>query len=329
MMPATSAPRYREGVGVALHAWPRQEFTRAQMYSDFGRGTIMVDGCCPEGPFIDPEHARASLDHHRGVIRGITQATCCQAYFGLPGGLFDAFRTDGVLDLTLHVNDCDPDVYSTVYVFTRHPHIYNRHVARLIHVTGEIDVCGGWHPSIPLDSKILRELAWISQPYVAARLNGELARMDAAGMLRIIELCCNRIDENVAGRGREVPLNMGYDVLDIAKAGFYLVRETGFYARMLMRARGIEHFVSVREGPNGTFLYSNGFLQLAPSRTTPSIERQLAALLSAERVAGGTGSWGGSDIISGGPRAGSVLTPAVVCEVIAEVYGEHRARIGA
>lgn len=312
---------------VVLYLHPRQKFSREEVYRLFGPYAVFLDGCCSDGPFIDRARPVASLDHHNKVIRSITRATSHQAYDQVNGDLFDLFRKDGIPYVELHANDPDPDVFTAVYCFTHYPYISTPQVRRIVEVTGQIDIYGGWHPSLPLDSSILRELAWINEPYAEARIGGELARMTEGGMRRVIESCCARIDKNIHGHGGEIPLdekNTSYEVLESTNFGLEVVHEHGYYARMKMRARGMRHFISVRDGVDGKHLYSDGFLTLYPAREVPPLELQFEDLNIAERLAGGTETWGGSDLIGGGPWGGSVLPPSEVVRVIGGTYHRYR-----
>ncbi|MDP2710757.1 MAG: hypothetical protein Q8O56_06025 [Solirubrobacteraceae bacterium] len=313
-------------VELVLH--PREVIT-AKEAKRFPPFSIFVDGYATGGPFMDRETPLASFDHHNEVIRSITMATWQQLHLATTAELFQVFRRDGVPYAVVHANDPDPDVFGSWYSVSRYPHHNTRPVRRLMDVTGKLDMLGGWLPDISLDAPVLRQLAWITQPYWESRLDGELSRMSAAGMIRVIEAGCARIDEHVFGRGGEIPLDgerVEYRVLYRSPHGFAVVEEHGFYARMKMRADGIRHFISVRPGADPSRkLYSNGFLTIWPSREIPSLLRQFAVLSAREARAGGTAIWNGSDLIGGGPWNGSVLPIEAVVEELEALYVEQLA----
>jgi hypothetical protein len=161
---------------------------------------------------------------------------------------------------------------------------------------------------------IMRQLGWIFEPYVSARVSGRVSQMDMSEMRNVIESVCDRISRYTLGKGEEILLSTEYGVLG-GGPGWSLIKENGPYARSALFNAGIKAFVSVRENPNHTYTYTLG--KMSPFIHF-DLEKIYHALNEAEGIAqGDSNSWGGSDIVGGSPRAtGSKLAPARVSEII-------------
>jgi hypothetical protein len=175
---------------------------------------------------------------------------------------------------------------------------------RLVMMEDMLDATAGAYP-FPVDLPILRELAWVFEPYRQFRLSGQLAKRDAGAFRSVIEDVENRIYRHITGKGAELPLALDYTRLGGGK-GWAFVQEKGAQARTAMFADGIQAFVSMRERGEGRYDYVVG-------RMSPFIpfdcRRVYDACNMADHCEDGD-RWGGSDTIGGSPRIkGSGIQP--------------------
>ncbi len=286
---------------------------------------IALDGYVGTGPWFDPAGPRANFNHHEGVDRLATRATCAQVLMAIRQGLFDTFRDADGSRATLHVNDCDEDVCVSVALL-RNAHLVaaasNPLVNRLVAMEDALDTTAGAYP-FPVDLPVLRELAWVFEPYRRARFTSMLGRHrtpDAlAGIIADVE---HRILRHVTGSGGVVErFDTRYyvDNMGVSTTGWKFVREVGPYARTAMFADGVRAFVATREtgGQTGN-VYTVGRMSPYVPFPVPEI---LDALNRAEFGADVPADcWGGSDMVGGSPRvAGSRLTQADVIVAVQSV----------
>ena len=284
------------------------------------RCSVALDGYVIGGPKFDAHKVVANYNHHEGVDRLATRATCGQVLMAIRRGFFRAFRDDRGPCLTAYVNDCDEDVCVSWYLLSHgalSEQTMNPLLNRLVMMEDALDATAGAYP-FPADLPVLRELAWVFEPYRQFRLSGGLDRRDARAFRAVVEDVVGRVERHVVGRGSEVPLDVRYDRIG-GGAGWTMVREVGNEARTGLHADGVLAFVSVRERRDGRHTYVVG-------RTSPfvafPVRRVLDACNSVESaLAGDLGGdvWGGSDEIGGSPRAaGSRLTPDLVERIVRE-----------
>lgn len=72
--------------------------------------SIALDGYVNSKPLFDPKGPHLNLDHHTGVDRLTTRATCGQTLVVIRQGLFNAFKDNKGAKANVFVNDCDQDV---------------------------------------------------------------------------------------------------------------------------------------------------------------------------------------------------------------------------
>jgi hypothetical protein len=84
-----------------------------------GPYTIGLNGYVASGSRFDPAGPRLNLDHHTGVERLATRATCAQALLAIRQGLFDCFRDGDGPRAEVCVNDCDEDVCTAWFLLAR------------------------------------------------------------------------------------------------------------------------------------------------------------------------------------------------------------------
>lgn len=277
--------------------------------------SIALDGYVAEGPAFDPSGPWRNFNHHEGVDRLATRATCGQVLMDLRQGLFDLFRDDDGPRADVYVNDCDEDVCLSWFLLKHHTlatQSINPLLNRLVHMEDALDTTAGAYP-FPKDAVVLREMAWVFEPYRQFRLSGGLGRREANQFTSVITDVEHRILSHITGRGEELPLDLRYDVVGGGK-GWSLVEEHGSMARTGMFADGIRAFVSVRDHGDGRYTYTVG-------RMSHFIDFPIVDLLAAlDKAEGGEDHWGGGNTIGGSPRVtGSRLTPEQVTAIIEDV----------
>lgn len=240
---------------ITLHMEPQ---TPPMSWEEFRQRTgpfaVALDGYVADGPRRDfgLGGPRQNFNHHEGVYRPATRATCAQVLVEVRDGFFERFRDADGPRADVYENDCDEDVCTSVTVL-RHPHLaeatMNPFLNRLVGIEDMLDTFAGAYP-FPKDLPVLRKLAWVFDPYRRFRLSGSLERRDAAEYRGIVEDVEQRMLAHLTGHGSAIPLDFRYEVLRRGD-GWVMVRELGAHARTAMLADGIRAFVSVRERPDG------------------------------------------------------------------------------
>jgi len=291
---------------ISLYVHP---FATPITWEDFvqvGSYAIALDGYVPGPTRYSDAGPHASFDHHHGVDRLSTRATCAQVLMSIRMGLFQRFRDEQGPRADVFVNDCDEDVCLSWALLCRPDMCQsasNPLINRLVAAEDMLDSTAGMYP-FPADAPLLRELAWIFEPYRLFRQSGGLQRGKAIEFRSIIDDVAGRVFLHVVGRGREVSLDTRYEVLHRGR-GWTAVQEIGANARAGMFADGIRAFVSVRQLDKQRWAYAIGkassFIPLDLEDLTNTLNNAEACTLD---------RWGGGNVIMGSPRAGgSTLSP--------------------
>jgi hypothetical protein len=177
-----------------------------------------------------------------------------------------------------------------------------------------LDMSSGTFP-MPHERDLLAEVRWVFEPY--ARMRPRLLQCTVDDMRQVILDVHLRIDQFAVGRAGRVPLEGEYRRIG-GDGEWWLVEVDRAQARERMVAAGVRAAVEVvgRHGDRWTYTVwrRSEYIAWFPVRQI------LNALTGRELASGGTGSWGGADNVGGSPRpGGSVLTPDVVEQVVAEV----------
>lgn len=295
---------------VAPRTW-RDFIKNAPKYS------IALDGYVADESKFDADRCVANFNHHEKVNRLATRATCAQILMAIRMNLFDYFRdANNEINLNIFVNDCDEDVCLSYFLLKygyMAEYTINPNLNRLVSLEDYMDATSGAYP-YPKDAPVLRELAWIFEPYYRARYNGLLRHKTpeiCAGIITDVE---SRILRYLMGKGEELPLDTRYTVVGGGK-GWAMVEEQGIHARTGMRSDGINTFLSVTQRDADTYSYVLG--KTSPYVRTLDLDKLYRVLNGIECLTGDM--WGGSDIIGGSPRVGgSKLTPKDLERIINE-----------
>lgn len=278
--------------------------------------SIAIDGYVADGPRQDFSAAgpRMNFNHHEGVYRPATRATCAQALVEVRDGLFERFRDAGGPRLTVFANDCDEDVCTTWMILS------NAHLAeaavhpilnRLVSVEDLIDTFAGAYP-FPKDLPVLQALAWVYEPYRRFRIAGGVDRRNATEFRGIVEDVERRILAHLTGGGKSIPLDLRYRVVRRGE-GWSMVEELGAQARTAMLADGIRVFASVRQRPNGRRTVIIGKFR---AHTPVDLGTLCAELNAAEGVRAGE-AWGGGTTVIGSPLCtGTGLDDATISAIM-------------
>lgn len=277
--------------------------------------SIALDGYVigPSKFFQNENTIMANFNHHEGVDRLSTRATCAQVLLAVRQDLVDVFKDkNNEVDFTVFVNDCDQDVCLSWFILNNYwicQQTINPLINRLVHIEDMMDTCSGAYP-FSIDMPIMKQVAWIFEPYTQYRISGQIESKDNKGFKNVIYDVERRIHEHILGKGKSVSLDVAYEKIG-GGTNWSMVIEKGFDARTAMMSHGIKAFVSVRNRPDGKYAYSIGklsnFFQF-------DLELLYNALNQAEQ---GIDKWGGSNTIGGSPRStGSNLTPDQVQIII-------------
>ncbi len=275
--------------------------------------SIALDGYVADGPCLDRQRKYVNFNHHEGCYRPATRATCAQTLIAVRTGLFKRLlRKDNVPHALVWANDCDEDVCLAWYIL-KNAHstesLIHPMLNRLVDVADKMDTAGGmWHLSP--DTPILRQLAWIMQPYRSFRASGGLERRDPLAFSSVVEDVGRRIEHHLVGQGGEIALDTRYNVIR-AGHGWSMIEEIGTYGRQGALADGIHAFLTVRPRSDGRWDYVIGQSSDYDHFDTP---RYIAM---ANEIEAPPARWGCGTTIGGSDRAqGSAIAPAVLFDMI-------------
>ncbi len=271
---------------------------------------IALDGCVRGPSRWSPDGPYASMNHHEGVDRGSTRATCEQAVLMVAQGLWDTMIRDGVPRADVHVNDCDADVCTSIWVLGHPDRLHEPAVQDLINLEGILDATGGcWAPPW-VDADMLAQLAWAFEPYQRRRDAGDA--MDADTMTAVIDEVDERLTALVDGRGERRPAWGDFELVE-RRGPVAAIIEHGPYARIAARRAGIKTLVAERRSGHRRVV--------TLAKTSPFVATDLTvAYVRLNDIEGCTEDdpWGGSDLVGGSPRCrGTALPLTLVLDVVA------------
>lgn len=281
---------------------------------------IALDGFVNAPPAFDPAGPHRNFDHHRGPPRDDMLCTGLQVLRAVRKGLVECFMPTGDEEVPVGMLDCDPDVCVSWYAlecnFVTRQRV-NPAIHRLFGHIDDMDNASGLL-DVPRDIPIVRQAAWIFDPYWQFRFSGAIDQKEARAHLGILSDITSRINEFVAGRGRTLSIDDRYEKLGGGE-GWEMVREQGQHARMKMARRGIKAFVSVRENPQGRFVYTicrqSTYIPWFP---VPEI----CAFLNQNEEP--DCQFGGGDIVHGNAQGrGSIRGPDAITQAINAYQKEH------
>lgn len=285
-----------------------------------GPFSVALDGFVKEGPWYDGDLPSKNFNHHEGVARLETRATCAQVLVSVRQGFFKRFRDQNGPRATVYANDCDEDVCLSWFLLKNHvlaAQTMNPMLNRLVYMVDLMDTTAGAYP-FPEDLQSLHGLAWVFEPYRRFRFSGGLASRDPHAFLSIITDVEHRIMAYISGQGREISLDTRYEMYT-TEVGWSHIKELGTQARIGMFSDGIRAFVSSSPyGNEGRWMHILG--RMSEYIDFPVI-KLLEAMNEAEGLQGAD-RWGGGSTIGGAPRIeGSKLSPPEVAAIVRSVLG--------
>ncbi len=270
---------------------------------------LAIDGYVDGPSRWDWDGPWGTLDHHAGVERLRTGASCEQTAAAVRLGLWDRLGPGRTLDV--HLNDCDADTCLSVWLLRHAGRAAEDRVSTLVRWEGRLDARGGCALGL-VPERYLPHLAWVFDPYVAWR-HDPGADVGAAAQVEVIDRVGARIDAWADGAAEELPVDSGYEVLRRTEHAV-AVAEQGPYARLAMQADGRSCFVAVRE--------HGGRTVMTVGRVDDDVPLDLLAVWDdlndlEGRPPGHRDRWGGGDLIGGSPRrSGTALAVDEVCDVV-------------
>lgn len=294
-------------------------------------GTIFLDGAAEGEPFMDVQRDVYNLDHHDGVVRSFTLATCEQATVLVLRGLDLQAR-----EWTVWANDPDLDTVMAIWVLLNHMRLreegaaVRRRVLPLVRMEGCIDVHGlerlelcGFPPET--EKEMFERLETLREREAEVRQTGQWAEID---VLEYTLGLLHRID-GLVYEPHEIAEE--HRVEELARAelsgGRFAIacRAVGDAGGVYEVERSLRRLYGQRLGlialqkdeRNYTVRQVDPFLPA-------SLGRLYEQLNLVDPQAGGRSSgnrWGGSEEIGGSPRkTGTGLSPKEIIAVVQETY---------
>jgi len=307
---------------VFLHAEPGIVQSWDEFQSTKPPFSIALDGYVYGPTKYTSDGPYANFNHHELVDRLSTRSTCMQVFFSSRLGFFESFQKNGEPYAHVYVNDADQDV-CLAYWLLRDPEKtvsikWEEPLTKFLILEDFLDASGGAFPyddTNKLDS-LLKQQAWIFEPYTTARSNHILHQMNGDELHNLIEDICDRITLFSKSRSNSIDLDTTPQIIG-GGPGWKMILETSIYARTSIYASGTKSFVSMRNRKDGNFTYVIGKISPYVPFPLPSI---YDALNTEEDLDSSSNSWGGSDIIGGSPRkTGSTLAPKKIEDIINKV----------
>ncbi len=272
--------------------------------------SIALDGYVAEGPIIDIANKRANFNHHEGVVRIPTRATCLQVALYIRIGLFERhFRDQYGPKAYVYMNDCDHDVCLSRFAIKYSYLIKNPVNPCFNKVLGMVDILDTMAGAFPFDKDmpLLQELAWIFEPYTTFRLNGGVDRKNAWEFELILTLVEERIMAYILGDGEKLPLDTRFEVYKQYPT-WAITQEIGAQAKIGMMSSGIVAGFYFRDRGNGRWTHTIWRMSDLEDFPVPGFIKHISRLDDAE--------WGGGDTVGGSNRVlGSKFSPDQLDEI--------------
>jgi hypothetical protein len=298
--------------------------------------SIALDGYVAAPTKRDLKGPRANYDHHKGVDRISTRSTSDQVAMEINLGLFDAFIKDGQPFANIFVNDCDEDTCLAVWLLKHHERVLAHGepmINRLIFCEDRLDCTAGTYPF--RESETLRKIAWVFEPYNAARRSGRLSKISGDEIVFIIESVGQRITEYSLGGGGSQELNDDYKPIG-GGPSWTFITEAGPQARMKMSQGGIKAYVNLISPGRYSLGRVSEWVQFPLEEIFPALNDAENLKHIANWTATGNAGlpppfitaanrWDGSNTVGGSPRnpPGSLLSPQEVEAVLNQVLEKH------
>jgi hypothetical protein len=286
---------------------------------NYPNNSIALDGyVSDETKYLTKDKVMVNINHHENVNRLATRCTSSQIRLCSPLKLLDLFRNEkNNIEMNIYVNDCDEDVCLSYFLLKNvniSEAVFNPIINKLVDIEDKLDTCSGAYP-YPKDSAILREIAWVFEPYRIARFNGHLHSKQPTVYENVIMAVEDRIMKYLIGKGNQIDVDTRYTVIGGSKK-WSMVEEAGTYSRTGMMSDGINAYLSVSDRGDGTWTYSIGKMSPFVDFDIHFLYKELNKI---EKITTND-LWGGSDTTGGSPRkSGSKLSPKDMEKIINDI----------
>lgn len=296
-----------ESPNIAVHVERGQTATESNARKA-GPRTIYLDGAAQSPPFLDNERQIYNLDHHEGVVRAFTMATCEQALLLILRGMELAER-----NWDTYANEPDLDTALAIWLILNHKRIADKDariaekITPLVRLEGAIDALGldmkricGYSPD--KRERLEATLNELREEELKIKKDGTWDEIDFAeytvNLLHRIDRVVYRPMDFVEYRDLEelarVEVNKGNDVVFFrSEMGIYELEQ--YLTQLYGHPPGI--LVLQKNEKTYTLRQVDLFLPAQLDKIYERLNFQDPAVRSSDNL------WGGSGDIGGSPRA--------------------------
>lgn len=271
--------------------------------------SIALDGKVKAPTREDMSVPLANYNHHDGVDRYSTKATCEQVFEASKMGLHRAFP-----QIIAMVNDCDQDVITCNAILRSPHHADSPLISRLVAMEGRLDAYGGAFNFDVRKMPFLENMSWIFEPYTEFKDSGGLQRGKVSEYERVIEDASSRVDQYAMGRAEQIRVDDRYEV--IGKIGLFTeIERIGSMASLGLARDGVASTAEFHDLENG--LTQVTLAKVDRFQRCVDMVGLAVHLNELEAEAGGQPDWGGGNAYCCSPRnLGTVLSREEIEESI-------------
>jgi hypothetical protein len=264
------------------------------------------------GPYV-------SFDHHSGegieVDRFNYPSASAQIYSNREG-LLRNFSVGRSFFAHVYVNHGDQDSCLSLWQLENLDRVLKDEgrLRKLVDIEDLIDRMAGVC-RLDFTDPLVREQAWIFQPYSDLRMQGRTYHMAVEGLTVLLRAVEERITAYADGKAQQIDLDDRYEMLQRGKT-WGMIREIGPYARCNLLFNGITTIANTRTLEDGRHIHTiidrsgeeDGLLDLMRN-----LFNEIEGLSAATKF-----SWGGAKGMLSSPLVGSNLPWEVVAREIAK-----------
>ncbi len=290
-------------------------------WADFCQGpknSIAIDGYV-KGPTLFKEGPFASLDHHSGegveVDRFTFPSASAQVY-QYREKIRKDFEVGGEFFAHVYLNHGDQDSCLALWQL-HHLDFVLRDEERIESLVKLEDLIDRMSGACRLDFKdsLVRQQAWIFQPYTDLRLQGKTYHMQQVGLANLLDKVERRITLYAVGRSEQIDLDDRYEMLRRGTT-WGMICEIGPYARCNLLFNGVTTIANTRNLEDGKAIHT---ILDRSEKGDGMLERMRAKFNEMEGLSAQTKfSWGGGMGMLSSPLIGSSLPWEVVAEEISK-----------
>ena len=274
---------------------------------DLPNFSIALDGYV-KGPVIDLQNHKFSFDHHYGVIRHITSATCVQ----VADALLLGFNPN---NYTVYVNDVDGDTVFSVFLLLNGFNEKNVELRWLVEGIGKVDAHGPGYILMYYQYKTVGHF----YDYVLEPLNKikKEKKYETCDLKELLDVCLKNLEfwANNEFRITDKKEEKSYEIYFTKNTGYscenFIMASSNNYCVDLLYKEGYTKFVIFQEQEDRSFAYTIG-------KKSEFVNFNVNGILSElNEIENG---WGGGSTIGGAPRnkdgSRSKLLPGHVLDIV-------------